>query len=829
MYCPYCRNQVADNVDFCPNCGTNIKDLRNKNEQPVQPMTSHSVEPVDDTKPMNNINNTSQNNKNSNKINKSKRDLLIIIGIVLVIVIGIALFFIFNKKDDNKTNIPNENNNEVVEETKELSTYQKLKNDYESGNIDVNKYFTELVYYEYDASKLDENYKSDYNNYSDGSIKELLELLETNEKELDTEIVKQFLTNVSLANVTFGVDDSSAQPQRSTTKNYEVKLLDNEEKKNAYNHHFTHVKLSSNGNFLIWYTEHGTDAITEEMADDIANGLESTVSRYENLFGVEYSYSPYIDNKYFNEDYNNAKKLLDYYHIPMSTLKEAMSVYVFDTGSESTLGTYTDEHDAMKIINRSLIFEVLDKDGVINYPYIVLNQGKLNDNIHSFRQVYMHELFHHFQYIYCMENIDSRCPAGIYSEGTANLASALTNQSTTTTNFLNGHATTYTTKADKKLSTMTDGANDGYAMFPYLYVYSQEVENWSDVIMKAHLETKPYEYIQNNTSKEDLNRVSDKVTYGILSQTFENKALISKEPVVIKEKLNTTKTINGNVEAGAMVFYEVSGDTTFEVISGNKDYLGVKFYGYKDGVYSEILANYDKIEADLTYYVRYDKFYIAINNSNLVNSNSYTIKVSNSKFAENSEFVTTFNNYNIEIEMDITIAGVNTNTISKGVMDEQHQKEYLDITTTSMGIISLNNKIYHDFNTGYSYMTQPYGGDVWWKDKSASQVVDLGVILDKLISMKNVTKIADNHYKVKMTKDDIGGLMASGNANASAISGDVYVEVYAENGYITRLEYDFTNMIKGFEKFTTTIKCSNYDNAGDVEIPQSIIDNAQVQ
>ena len=179
--------------------------------------------------------------------------------------------------------------------------------------------------------------------------------------------------------------------------------------------------------------------------------------------------------------------------------------------------------------------------------------------------------------------------------------------------------------------------------------------------------------------------------------------------------------------------------------------------------------------------------------------------------------------------MDITIAGVNTNTISKGVMDEQHQKEYLDITTTSMGIISLNNKIYHDFNTGYSYMTQPYGGDVWWKDKSASQVVDLGVILDKLISMKNVTKIADNHYKVKMTKDDIGGLMASGNANASAISGDVYVEVYTENGYITRLEYDFTDMIKGFEKFTTTIKCSNYDNAGDVEIPQSVIDNAQVQ
>ena len=108
-------------------------------------------------------------------------------------------------------------------------------------------------------------------------------------------------------------------------------------------------------------------------------------------------------------------------------------------------------------------------------------------------------------------------------------------------------------------------------------------------------------------------------------------------------------------------------------------------------------------------------------------------------------------------------------------------------------------------------------------------MVDLGTILDKLISMKNVTKVSNNHYKVKMTQSDIKGLMDSGNAGAATLSGDVYVEVYTENGYITKLEYDFSEMIKGFELFTTTIKYSNYDNAGDVEIPQSIIDNAKVQ
>ena len=180
--------------------------------------------------------------------------------------------------------------------------------------------------------------------------------------------------------------------------------------------------------------------------------------------------------------------------------------------------------------------------------------------------------------------------------------------------------------------------------------------------------------------------------------------------------------------------------------------------------------------------------------------------------------------------MDMTFAGITTNSISKGVVDELHQKEYLDVTTTSMGIVSVSNKIYYDFVTGVSYATQPYGGDVWYKSKDGGQIVDLGVILDKLKSMKNVTKISDNHFKVKMTPEDVKGLMASsGNASTATLSGDVYVEVYTENGYITKLEYDFTDLVKGFDLFTTTIKFSNYNKAGDVVIPDSVIKNAKAQ
>ena len=28
MYCPNCRNQVVDGADFCPSCGTNLKEIQ---------------------------------------------------------------------------------------------------------------------------------------------------------------------------------------------------------------------------------------------------------------------------------------------------------------------------------------------------------------------------------------------------------------------------------------------------------------------------------------------------------------------------------------------------------------------------------------------------------------------------------------------------------------------------------------------------------------------------------------------------------------------------------------------------------------------------------
>lgn len=824
MYCPNCRNQVADNVDFCPECGTNIKDLRKIVEQ--QPISEQPTETVVNSVPINNINNSIQKNNEVKKTNKSKRDLLIILGVLAVVIIGVSLFFIFNKKDNNKPNDDQTSN--IQEEKLSENTYQKLRKDFKNGKIDINKYFIELVYYEYDNSKLDENYKSDEKYYTTGCQTNLLELLESYSDELDVDVIKEYIENVTLHNVSLD-NNTTVQSQSNLEENYEVKLLGNkEEKSNAKNHKLDKVTLSRNENFLIWYTDVGNDAITEEQVQQISNGLESSILKFEEAFGIDYSYSSYQDS-IFNDDYKNAKEVLKKNGIPVSKINSAMSVYVYDTGSENILATYTSIYGVNLFSDYIIKFGLNDNDGVVAFPYITINKQGFQTENESLKQLYTHELFHHFQYLFCKSTTGERCAAGDYAEGMANFASAIASDVNSTNNFLNGWANIYTKNTSTTIEKITDGFSYGYGIFPYLYAYSEIVNNWSDTLMNAHNETNPFSYIKNNTLKEDLVKISEELTYGILTKNFENKALYSSNDVSIKETMSSSKKVNETINPGAIVYYEVNGDNTLTATSGNKDYVGLKFYGYKDGIYTELASSMDKIEIDLTYYVRYDKFYVAIYNADITNSNMYTIEVRGSDFAENSDFVTTFNNYNIEIEMDTTVAGVNTNTVSKGIIDEKHQKEYLDVTTTSMGLISLNNKIYYDFNTGYTYMTQPYGGDVWWKEKTVSQMVDLGNILDKLINMKNVTKVSDNYYRIKMTQNDIKGLMDSGNASTATISGDIYVEVYTENGYITKLEYDFTNLIQGFEKFTTTIKCSNYDAAGDVEIPQSVIDNANLK
>lgn len=825
MECPNCKNQVIAEADFCPNCGTNMKEIHNNDNQ-IQ-NTIQQVQSQDIQQPLNNY--------DINPVNKKKTSKLLI-AVVCIVALGLMFGLGYtginylNKKKSSNSKDPNE----VRENTRKYNTIEKLKLDYESGNLNVKDYFTQLVYLEYSSSKVSPKYTSDYKYYSTECELQAAEILEKYYDQLDPKVVKFYLTNKSMANVQLGEEKTNAvQQSNNTNTEYEAQLLNNEESEeeedklsNAANHRLNKVYLSSEEHFLIWYASDGDDAITEKQLKSIANGLESSISKYEKYFGIKYSYTPYIDNQFFNDDWKNAKEVLGQNNIPSSALKTAMSVYVYDTGSNTILASYNDEQDGAKWINRSLFLDILDKDGIINYPYIIINKRGFK-TADSLVQLYNHELFHHMQYLFCKSTSGKRCVADLtITEGMANLASSKVSNVNTTSNFLNNWAGVYTANTSTRLMDIVDyGGSVGYALFTYFYSYSTNSSDWLRTLMNAHNESDPFTYIQNNTSKTDLINTINDLAYKTISQSYDNKSLLSNNGIKYKLELKDEKVYNLTINESSIDYFELNSKMDLSVSTNSNDFLTIKIYGYKDGVYKELKSSSDKIEVDTSFYVRYDKFYLVVTNGDLTNKYNYTINLGNSKTVENSDYVTSFNNYNIEITMNTKASGIEVVQHSKGVVDELHQKEYLEVDTTTMGM-TLSNKIYYDFNSGYTYMTQPYGGDAWWKEKGASQMVDLKKIYDKLISMENVTKVSDNHYKVKMTKEEIKGLMDSSDANTSAITGDVDVDVYTENNYIVKLEYDFSDMVSGIDEFTITINFSNFDKAGDVEIPQTVVDNA---
>ena len=754
-------------------------------------------------------------NNITTKQSKKKR-ILITIGIFLLLSslcsIGYGLFIIFSDNKESTTTSINTTD----------TSLSRIKADYQNKKISVNEYFTQLVYLKYDYNKLKAKYKGSKNNYLLDSEIDLTEILDKNYDKLDKNIVKFYLTKETLADVILNSNSKKSNKKMSMTK-----------LANSDVHKLNDVVLSKNGRFLVWYTISGDDAITTEQANEIANSLEDSVSRYSELIGVDYTYTPYVDNKLFNDDYKNGKETLTYNNISVDNLKTAMSVYVYNTGSGSVLASYRDVTNATKVVNRSQAIGLLNEDNIINYPYIVINKQGFSSN-DSLKQLYNHELFHHMQYLYCQRETGDRCGSDerIY-EGMANFASSVVSNTSTQNNYLNNWASVYKKNISSKLVDITNGSNYGYAIFPYYYMYNKNINNGIDNLMSAHTKSKPFEYLQNKTTTEQLVNTINDLAKTTLNQNFNNNNLNSNEKVQFKKTLKVLNTYNEKIKAGAINYYKLSNKMNISVTTDELNYVNFIIYGKThDGIsntdiWKEIKKGFGNFEIDLSLYAKYSEIYLIVTNANILKQFEYKINITKPKVVRNSNIITSFKNYTINIDMEMQLNKISSTSKSKGVIDEMHQKEYLETSVTSMGMKVSNIKSYTDYKTGITYMTQPYGGDKWWKEKSTSRTMDLQKIADQLASMKNVTEIDSNHYKVKMNAQDMQGVTNSSNANtANKLDGNIEVDVYLKNGYIEKIQYDFSKLIKSFDKFMVTISFSDYDKSGDINIPESIVNNA---
>lgn len=766
--CKKCGNKIERNVNFCTKCGKKIK--------------RHGF-----------------------------------VKFILLLVIIFLIFLLINKY----TNILKKGDSVIInnEEIKYTNSYEHIKYDYEQKIISANEYLKQMYALEFDSKSLSKKYKNDNNNYFLTSDQlNIIDFIEKNYKKLDKNLVEKYARKKLLQDVQLK-SNSISKSSSSIIK------LSKEDPENVSSHVLNKARLSSNGRFLLWYTDTGNDAITENEVNVILNELDNSVNDLEQLSKIKYSYEPYIDNKNLVGDYLSATIILQECNIPVDSIKTAMSIYVYDTGSDVTLAQYTDTNLLNKYLNYTGLSSIR-YDGVINYPYVFMNKKGLNE-IDSLKQVSRHELFHHFQTSYCKANDLISCDdtKDGFMESYANYASAITGNYQSTENFLNNWMGAYYRDTSLNIDDVK-GGSPGYAIFPYLYSYSLMVDNSSNIFNKALLENEPLKYINKNTSREKLKSTINDLAVKLLSKNYKNNAFVppSDDKLDIKDDISKNDTYKYEINKGAIDYFEINKFSDVEITSDDYSYITFMLIGVKNNEYSIISKVSTKLKQNI-YDFGYDKVYLAVTNGNLDKKYNYQIKVTESK-ATNKNYNTTYNNYNIEIISKISMKGASVITTSKGVVDEIHQKEYLEITTNTLGVAAITNKTYIDFNSGYSYTSVPFQENMWYKDKNSQTKFDLGLILQKLKSSDNVEKIDDNHFKVKLSKSELQSSMKSTSSKKMTIVKGMNIDVYTTGNDISTIKYDFSKIIPGVDEFSSTVNFTNYNAAGNVEIPNEIIETA---
>lgn len=550
-----------------------------------------------------------------------------LILVLLFLLICVVIFLILIKtKIFRKENI--EINNDVT-------ISQKLLNDYENNLLSTEEYVKNILYAEYDMALLNDKYK----NYKQDCLINVEKIVDENIDEISDSTLLYYLNKINLSDITFEIDNNN---EKMKVSDLFVKKV-SAKSKNKKVTNLNKVKLSENGNFIIWYTNEGKNAVNEKYVEDMAIRLENTVDEYKKLFGYNFSINSKIFSK--GDTYKNQKKILKEYGIDSKYLTSAMQVYLVNY-SNSTLARYIGRSG--KVIKYFDKLKGGDENGSIEFPYIIIKPSSFSD-YERLEQLYNHELFHHYQHeILCGKFNCSVSTNPYILEATANWASALVSKKTNNLGFLNewaGTARIFTNQMlNKKWLKKYGEEKGGYPLFVYLYNLSITAPNGVNLVKESIYEDKPFDYYLNSLTNNVLLRTSGNLAFHNLAQDYENLNLVQssefegslpiEKEIKSKSDIQNEKFDNETLGPLNVKYYKIDANSNYLFeIEIDKDDWKVQAYiiTEKSGVY-ELVDNSSLDKNAYTFYTKnygeYDKIYVAV--ANLVFSdNNFSIKFNN--------------------------------------------------------------------------------------------------------------------------------------------------------------------------------------------------------
>lgn len=447
-----------------------------------------------------------------------RKNKILLIAIILLLLLMMALLFAIIKKDklDGKRN---DNTSLIITDV--------LFKEYSEGKLNTDEYVKNLLYAEYNDNLLDDKYSA----MKKPELSEIDTFIRIHVNELSDSTLKYYAERLALKGVTFNAKKTKNSKKEENKVAFSDLLVDTVNA-DEYDEvvELDRAILSKNKHFIVWYTEDGNSATNYSTAKKVADGLEETIENYKEIFKYDFSVKPDIFSK--GSSYDNQKEILEQENIDSKYLETTLPVYLINY-DDCSLAKYISDSGVVAKFFKKIVGG--DDYGATSFPYILIRPSAFSD-YERLSQLYNHELFHHYQFhILCGNNECKPNDDPYIIEATANLASALATNKTTTSGFLNDWVGTSRKFADSLMSeefSKKYGKNNiGYALFVYLYNYISIVDNGINILINSIYDNDfdALEHIMFATDIRDLIKIQRENTLKNLTQDYSNKNLIQSE------------------------------------------------------------------------------------------------------------------------------------------------------------------------------------------------------------------------------------------------------------------------------------------------------------
>lgn len=292
------------------------------------------------------------------------------------------------------------------DQVREMGSASMLEADFLAGELSADEYVKNLVYATYGVPSLPQKY---------WSLQYMMpprwdKLLDEHAESLSEETIELVLQVATLGNIAFDANaDGNVARAKSVFAEEAFAVTSNVKKLNK-------VKLSAGGNFVVFYTDKGDDAVSDEKVAALAEMLDDIVKGYKEALGLEYEYEKLVADKV---KLLAMEHILEINGIDKKALDRAMPVYVANPfkGASNTLASYAGRRfmgwreKALMGLGSLMNGESGDMSrfytSVPTYPFINILPDNLNNN--SLKLVTAHELGHHYASNYCYKEFGEAC------------------------------------------------------------------------------------------------------------------------------------------------------------------------------------------------------------------------------------------------------------------------------------------------------------------------------------------------------------------------------------------------------------------------------------